>query len=174
MNEMWEGALFSPWDSSVSECGGCFCSHPTVVWALWIHDLNKEGTWTGGWIEHGTCWHRKWSGEGPNNQTIAARGTMDWQLAGRSTRQRIDTKMHWKMMAVELGSEHLCCNHTKQFLCLHWYLNFDKCHERHGAELTSNSLATQTIALDVPTQEQVVNKQWIIQISVVLAWRQSW
>ena len=21
------------------------CSHPTAVWALWIHDLNKEGTW---------------------------------------------------------------------------------------------------------------------------------
>ena len=28
-----------------------------------------------------------WSGEGPNNQTIAAKRTTDWQLAGRSTRQ---------------------------------------------------------------------------------------
>ena len=36
-------------------------------------------------------WHRKWSGKGPNNQTIAARRTMDWQLAG-SAWQRIDTK----------------------------------------------------------------------------------
>ena len=27
----------------MSECGGCFCCHPTAVWALWIHDLNKEG-----------------------------------------------------------------------------------------------------------------------------------
>ena len=47
-------------------------------------------------------------------------------------------------------------------------------HERHGAEPTSNSLAKQTIAMDVPTHEQVVNKQWIIQNGVVLAWRQSW
>ena len=51
------------------------------------------------------------------------------------------------MMAVELGSERLCCNHTKQFLCLHRYTNSDKCDERHCAEPTSNSLATQTIAL---------------------------
>ena len=43
--EMWDGALFRPWHNLVSECGGCLCSHPTVVWALWIHDLNKEGTW---------------------------------------------------------------------------------------------------------------------------------
>ena len=34
-----------PWHSSVNECGGCLCSRPTAVWALWIHDLNKEGTW---------------------------------------------------------------------------------------------------------------------------------
>ena len=50
---------------------------------LWIHDLNKV-LGTDGWIEHGTYRHRKWCGEGPNNQTIAARRTMDWQLAGRS------------------------------------------------------------------------------------------
>ena len=42
---MWEGALFPLWQSSVNECGGRLCSHPTVVWALWIHDLSKEGTW---------------------------------------------------------------------------------------------------------------------------------
>ena len=34
----------------------------------------------------------KWSGEGPNNQTTAARRTMGWQLAGRSTCQRINTE----------------------------------------------------------------------------------
>ena len=45
MNEMWEGDLFSPWHSSVIECGGCLCSHPTAVWALWTPDVNKEGTW---------------------------------------------------------------------------------------------------------------------------------
>ena len=38
-------AVPTPWHSSVSECGGCLCSHPTVVWVLWIHDLNKECTW---------------------------------------------------------------------------------------------------------------------------------
>ena len=43
--EMWEGALFLPWHSSVSECGACLCSHPTVAWALWTDDLNKERTW---------------------------------------------------------------------------------------------------------------------------------
>ena len=29
------------------------------------------------------------SGESPNNQTVAARRTMDWQLVGRSTVQRV-------------------------------------------------------------------------------------
>ena len=37
-------------------------------------------------------WHRKWSGEGPNKQTIAAGRTMDRQPAGRSTRQQINTE----------------------------------------------------------------------------------
>ena len=36
------------------------------------------------------------------------------------------------------------------------YLNFDKCDERHCAEPTLSGLDTQTIALDVPTQERVV------------------
>ena len=34
-----------PWHSSVSECGGCLCSHPIVVWVFWIHDLSKEDNW---------------------------------------------------------------------------------------------------------------------------------
>ena len=34
-------------------------------------------------------------------------------------------------------------------------------------------LDTQTLAPDVPTQEQVVNKQWIIQNNAVPAWKQS-
>ena len=29
--EMWEGALFRPWHSSVNECGGCLCSNRTAV-----------------------------------------------------------------------------------------------------------------------------------------------
>ena len=53
----------------------------------------------------------------------------------------------------------------RQFLYPHSCLKFDKCDERHCAETTSTSLATQTIALDVPTQEQVVNKN-----SVILGW----
>ena len=68
-------------------------------------------------------------------------------------------------MVVELGSEHPCCNHTPQFLNLHWCLNFDKCDERYRAEPISSSLATQTIAAGVPTQELVVNKRLIIQNS---------
>ena len=43
--EMWEGVLFLLWHNSVNECGGCLCSHPTVVWDPWIHDLSKEGIW---------------------------------------------------------------------------------------------------------------------------------
>ena len=75
-------------------------------------------------------------------------------------------------MAVELGSERLCCNHTRQFLHLHWRLKFDRYDERHCAELTLSGLDTQTIAPDVPTQELVVNKRWIIQNSDVPAWKQ--
>ena len=76
-------------------------------------------------------------------------------------------------MAVELGSERLCCNHTRQLLCHHWCLKFDRYDERHCAELTLSSLDTLTIASDVPTQEQGVSKRWIIQNSVVPAWKQS-
>ena len=43
-----------PWDSLVSECGGCLCSHPTAVWVLWIHDLNKEDT-LGQWMDQTRC-----------------------------------------------------------------------------------------------------------------------
>ena len=32
--EVWGGAPFPPWHSSLSECGGWLSSHPTVVWAL--------------------------------------------------------------------------------------------------------------------------------------------
>ena len=54
VNEMWEGALVTSWGSSVSEFGGCLCSHPTVLWVHWIHDLNKEGTW-GRWMDRTQC-----------------------------------------------------------------------------------------------------------------------
>ena len=70
------------------------------------------------------------------------------------------------------GSEHLCCNHTRQFLHHHWCLDFDRCDERHHVELISNSLGAQTVALVVPTQELVVNKRSIVQNRVVPAWRQ--
>ena len=64
-------------------------------------------------------------------------------------------------MAVELGSEHPCCNHTRQFFYLPWCLNFDKCDKRYCAEPVSKSLAAQTIALGVPTaragRKQVVD-----------------
>ena len=33
-----KGVLFPFWHNSVNECGGCLCSHPTVVWVLWIYD----------------------------------------------------------------------------------------------------------------------------------------
>ena len=45
---------------------------------------------------------------------------------------------------------------------------------RKYAELTLSNVNTQTIAMAVPTQEQVVNKRWIIQNIVVLGWKQSW
>ena len=57
--------------------------------------------------------------------------------------------------------------------CLHWRLKFDRYDERHCAELTLSGLDTQTIVSDVPTQEQVVNKRWIIQNNAVPARKQS-
>ena len=38
-----------------SQCGGCLCSHPAVVWTLWIQDLSKEGTWNR-WMDRIQCW----------------------------------------------------------------------------------------------------------------------
>ena len=60
-----------------------------------------------------------------------------------------------------------------QFLYLHRCWNFGKCDECHCVGLTLSSLVTLTIALDVQMQEQVVDKRWIIQNSVVPAWKQS-
>ena len=60
--------------------------------------------------------------------------------------------MNWQMMAVELGSERLCRNHTRQFLYLLWHLKFNRRDGRRCAELALSSLTTQTIALDGPTQ----------------------
>ena len=54
-----------------------------------------------------------------------------------------------------------------------WCLNFDKCDERHCAELTLSSLVTQTVAQDVQMHEQVVNKRWNVQNSVIPAWKPS-
>ena len=54
--EMWEGTLFPLSYSSVSECGGCLCSHLIVVSVLCIHDLSKEDIQTSGWIKHNACW----------------------------------------------------------------------------------------------------------------------
>ena len=60
--------------------------------------------------------------------------------------------------------------HARQLLYLHWCLNFDECDERHCAEPSSSSLATQTVSMGAPTQELVVNKRLIIQNSAVPAW----
>ena len=91
--------------------------------------------------------------------------TMDWQLVGRSTRQRIDTQCtgrRWR----QSRDQSACVATTRG-------LNFGKCDERRCAKLTLSSLATQTIAMDVQMQEQVVNKLWIIHNSVAPAWKQS-
>ena len=75
--------------------------------------------------------------------------------------------MHWTTVAVELGLEHPCCSHTRQFFYLHGCLKFDMCDDRHCARPISSSLATQTTALGVPTQKLVVNKRLIIQNSAL-------
>ena len=83
--------------------------------------------------------------------------------------------MNWKTMAVESGSENLCCNHTRQFLHQHWCLNFERCDERHHVELISNSLGAQTVALGVPTQgagrKQAVNRSEQCRSSMEATWR---
>ena len=43
------------WHNSANECGGCLCSHPTIDWDPWIHDLSKEGTWVR-WMVQTQCW----------------------------------------------------------------------------------------------------------------------
>ena len=146
---MWEGALFTLLHSSVSECGGCFCIYPTVVWALWIHDLNKEGTWDR-WMDQTQYllalqveWRKP-------EHSYGCRQASDG-LAACWTKHRAANQhqTHWKTMAAESGSERLCCNHMRQFLYLHWCPNFGRCDERRCAEPTLSSLVSQTIALDV-------------------------
>ena len=75
--------------------------------------------------------------------------------------------MHWKTMAVEFGSERV--NRTRQFFCFRWYLKFDKCDERRNAELILSNLGTPTIALDAPTQEQVVKWVIVVLMEAILA-----
>ena len=40
-------------------------------------------------------------------------------------------------------------------------------------KLTLSNLDAQTVDLDAPTQELVVNKRWVVQNSAVPAWKQS-
>ena len=145
-----------------------FCSHPTVVWALWIHDLNK-----------GRCL-------GQRDVSNTVRGAVKAR-----TIKRLPPGERWtgSLLDEALGSE-LTPNELEDdggrvgirapvlqphaaVPLPHLCLKFDKCDERRCAELTLSKLDTQTIALDVPTQEQVVNKRWIIQNSAVPAWKQS-
>ena len=98
---------------------------------------------------------------------------MDWQLAGRSTRQRM-TPLTLEDDGGRVGIRALVLQPHE---AVHWPPLVPEFRHVRRAPLRRTDfeqLATQTIALDVPTQEQVVNKQWIIQNSVVLAWRQSW
>ena len=82
-----------------------------------------------------------------------ARRTMEWQLVGRSIRQRIGTKCTGRRRR-QSWDQSACFATTRDSpLCLHWCLNFDKCDERHCAGPISSSLATQTSAHGVPTQE---------------------
>ena len=76
-----------PWESSVSEYGGCL--QPSTR-PLGLQDSRSEqGRDLGSMDGSNTVpvWHCQWSGEGPNNQTIAAERTMDWLPTARSTRQ---------------------------------------------------------------------------------------
>ena len=87
-----KSALFLPWHRSVREYGGCLCSQPTVVLVL-SDSRFEQGRFLGPMDgSHSTCRYRQCSGEGPNNQTTAKGRTMDWQLAERSTRRRINTE----------------------------------------------------------------------------------
>ena len=128
---------------------------PTVVWVLWIHALNKEGTWDRWMVEDSACWHC--------SGVVTSRTIKRLPPGERWTGSLLDeafgselTPIALEVMAVEMGSERLCCNPTRKLLCHHWCLKFDKCDELHYAELTLRSLDTQTIALHAPTQEQVV------------------
>ena len=64
----------------------------------------------------------------PNIQTIAARRTTDWQVAGTKHRAANCHQMHWETMAAESAPERLCVP------------NFGRCDERRCTELTLSSL----------------------------------
>ena len=71
-------------------------------------------------------------------------------------------------MAVGLGSECLFCNHTRQFLYLHWHLKFDRCDGRFEQfGYTDNCPGCAN------ARARRKKKRWIIQNIVVLAWKQS-
>ena len=90
---MWEGALFSP----LAQFG-------ERVWWMPLQPSNRrlgpldsrfeQGRFLGPMDGSNTVFVGTASGvvKATNNQTIAARRAMNWQLAGRSTRQRIVTK----------------------------------------------------------------------------------
>ena len=159
-----EARLFLPRHSSASVCGGCLLQPSNRRLAIWIHDFSKV-LGTDGWTEYSTCWHCQWSGESQSNRT-ATRRTMDWQLVGRVTRQRIATNCtgrRWRQswdqstrVATTRGSP--STSNVPEFRQLAFC-----------TEPISISLAAQTIVVGVPTQELVVNMRFIIQNSTVPA-----
>ena len=121
-------------------------------------------------VEDGTYWHRKWSGEGPNNQTIAARRTVDWQLAGRSTRQRINTECTVGDGGGRVGIRALV---LQPHAAVPLPLLAPEVRQVRRAPLRRTDFEqlghTDNCLVDAPTQELVVNKRWIIQNNAVPA-----
>ena len=75
------------WASVVDACAAIQPSSGPSGFTIWT----RKALGANGWIKHVVYWHRRWSAEGPNNQTIARR-TMDRHLAGRDAWQWADTK----------------------------------------------------------------------------------
>ena len=150
--------------SLVSDCGGCFCSHPTAVWALWIHDLNKEGTWDR-WMDRKRCllarqavWFKRlppgerWTGslldEALGSELTPIILEDDGGRVGiRAPVLQPHAAVPLPPLAPEVRQVRRAPLRRTDF-------------EKFG--YTDNCLG-------VPKQEQVGNKRWIIQNTVVLA-----
>ena len=171
--EVWSGAPCLPWDSSVNLCGGCRCSHATVVWPLGFSVRTRkvfgplDGSNT---LLLGTA-----------SEVVKARTIKRLPPGERWTGSLLDEAQGSELTPNALKDDGSRIGIRAPVLQPHVAVplpplvqHFDKCDGRHCAERILSSLVTQIIAQDVPTPELVENKRLITQNRVAPAWKHSW